>query len=60
MPERKVQMPTPEEDAAINCAIAADPDTFKWNEFQIKQLKLLAVKGHAGRFCNDNVVTPVL
>ncbi|WP_428852247.1 BrnA antitoxin family protein [Imbroritus primus] len=41
MSKRKVLMPTPEEDAAINRGIAEDPDTFELNGSQIKQLKPL-------------------
>lgn len=36
---RKLIIPTPEEDAAINAGIAADPDTFEPSEAQFKQLK---------------------
>ena len=31
-PDRKIHMPTDEEDAAINAGIAADEDTFEWTE----------------------------
>lgn len=36
---RKLIMPTPAEDAAINAGIAADPDTFEVGEAEFKQLK---------------------
>lgn len=36
---RKLVIPTPEEDAAINAGIAADPDTFEPSEAHFKQLK---------------------
>lgn len=32
-------IPTPEEDAAINKGIAADPDTYELGEAEFKQLK---------------------
>ena len=32
-------MPTPEEDAAINAGIAADPDTYELGEQEFKQLR---------------------
>lgn len=37
--KRKLIMPTPEEDAAINRGIAADPDTYELGEEEFKQLK---------------------
>ncbi len=36
---RMITVPTPEEDAAINAGIAADPDTFELNDEQFLQLK---------------------
>lgn len=36
---RKLIMPTPEEDSAINAGIAADPDTFEPSETEFKRLK---------------------
>ncbi|UHL65766.1 BrnA antitoxin family protein [Paralcaligenes sp. KSB-10] len=32
-------VPTPEEDAAINAGIAADPDTYELSSAEVKQLK---------------------
>ena len=37
--KRKLIMPTPEEDAAINRGIAADPDTYELGAEEFKQLK---------------------
>jgi hypothetical protein len=37
--KRKIYMPTEEEDAAINCGIAADPDTFIICDEQFAQMK---------------------
>ncbi|WP_066452735.1 BrnA antitoxin family protein [Castellaniella caeni] len=37
--KRKLIMPTPEEDAAINRGIAADPDTYELSTEEFKQLK---------------------
>jgi uncharacterized protein (DUF4415 family) len=36
---RKIALPTPEEDAAINAGIAADPDTYELSEAEFKKLK---------------------
>lgn len=37
--KRKLVMPTPEEDAAINAGIAADPDTYELGAEEFKRLK---------------------
>ena len=37
--KRKLIMPTPEEDAAINRGIAVDPDTYELGPDEFKQLK---------------------
>ncbi|MFT0533680.1 BrnA antitoxin family protein [Castellaniella hirudinis] len=37
--KRKLIMPTPEEDVAINRGIAADPDTYEMGSEEFKQLK---------------------
>lgn len=37
--KRKLIMPTPDEDAAINRGIAADPDTYELGEEEFKRLK---------------------
>lgn len=37
--KHKLIMPTPEEDAAINRGIAADPDTYELSAEEFKQLK---------------------
>lgn len=37
--KRKLIMPTPEDDAAINRGIAADPDTYELGPEEFKQLK---------------------
>jgi len=37
--KRKLIMPTPEEDAAINRGIAADPDTYELGTEEFKRLK---------------------
>ena len=37
--KRKLIWPTPEEDAAINAGIAADPDTYEPAAAEFKQLK---------------------
>jgi uncharacterized protein (DUF4415 family) len=37
--DRKIIMPTPEEDVEINKGIAADPDTYELSEEEIKRLK---------------------
>ena len=37
--KRKLILPTPEEDVAINRGIAADPDTYELGEEEFKQLK---------------------
>jgi uncharacterized protein (DUF4415 family) len=36
---RLLAMPTPEEDAAINAGIAADPDTYELGAAEFKQLR---------------------
>ncbi|GAB3626670.1 hypothetical protein PTE30175_03039 [Pandoraea terrae] len=36
---RKIAMPTPEEEEAINRGIAADPDTYELTEEEIRQMK---------------------
>lgn len=36
---RVLAMPTPEEDAAINAGIAADPDTYELGAAEFKQLR---------------------
>ena len=35
----KIQLPTAEEDAAINAGIAADPDTYELSNAEFKQLR---------------------
>ena len=37
--KRKLIMPTPEEDAAINRGIAADPDTYELGTEEFKRIK---------------------
>jgi len=37
--KRKLILPTPEEDAAINRGIAADPDTFELGAEEFKRLR---------------------
>jgi uncharacterized protein (DUF4415 family) len=37
--KREILIPTPEEDAAINAGIAADPDTFELTQSTFKRLK---------------------
>ncbi len=37
--KRKLIMPTPAEDAAINAGIEADPDTYELSNAEFKQLK---------------------
>ena len=37
--KRKLIMPTPQEDEAINRGIAADPDTYELGSEEFKQLK---------------------
>lgn len=39
MSKRKLIMPTPEEDAAIDRGIGADPDTYELSSEEFKQLK---------------------
>jgi uncharacterized protein (DUF4415 family) len=41
----KIVMPTPDEDAAINRGIAADPDTFEVPAEAFKQMKPLGSRG---------------
>ncbi|MFL9922132.1 BrnA antitoxin family protein [Paraburkholderia fungorum] len=41
---RKIIPPTPEEDAAINRGIAADPDTYELSSREIAELKPLSAK----------------
>ncbi len=36
---RKIRLNTPEEDAAINAGIAADPDTYEMGPAEFKQLR---------------------
>jgi uncharacterized protein (DUF4415 family) len=43
--KRKIEMPTPEEDAAINAGIAADPDTYELSSAEFKQLKPVRGRG---------------
>lgn len=38
-------LPTPEEDAAINAGIAADPDTAELSDVEMRSLKPLAKRG---------------
>ena len=35
----KIQLPSPEEDTAINAGIAADPDTYELSDSEFKQLR---------------------
>jgi uncharacterized protein (DUF4415 family) len=42
---RSVKLPSPDEDAAINKGIAADPDTYELNEAEFKRLKLVRPRG---------------
>ena len=37
--KRSIVMPTPEQDAAINAGIAADPDTYELSKTEFKQLR---------------------
>ena len=39
MSGRPLVLPTPEEDAAINAGIAADPDTYELSDTEFKQLR---------------------
>lgn len=39
MNARKIKPPTPEEDAAINAGIAADPDTHELSDAEFAQLR---------------------
>jgi hypothetical protein len=42
---RTVILPTPEEDAAINRGIAADPDTYEVSAEEMKQMQPLKNRG---------------
>ncbi len=48
---RKIVMPTPEEDEAINRGIAADPDTYELSPEEIKAMKPFGevIKNRGGR-----------
>jgi uncharacterized protein (DUF4415 family) len=58
---RKIIMPTPEEDAAINRGIAADPDTYELSDEEIRNLRPLAetAKNRGGRPKLENPKEPV-
>lgn len=43
--KRKILMPTPEEDAAIDAGIAADPDTYELSKTEFKQLRPVRQRG---------------
>lgn len=45
----KIIMPVNEEDVAINCAIAADPDTYGVPAEDFKKMKRLGARGRASR-----------
>ncbi|MDW3685495.1 hypothetical protein RA280_27885 [Cupriavidus sp. CV2] len=48
---RKIVMPTPEEDEAINRGIAADPDTYELSAEEIKAVNYPGLKAGA---CKGN------
>ena len=39
----KIQLPSPEEDAAINAGIAADSDTYELSDSEFKQLSSVGI-----------------
>lgn len=41
----KIEMPTPEEDTAINAGITDDPDTYELSKAEFKQLKPVRPRG---------------
>lgn len=45
MIKRKLIVPSPEEDAAINAGIGADPDTYELSKTELKQLKPVRSRG---------------
>src|SRR5579864_8285849 len=51
---RKLIPPTPEEDAAINRGIAADPDTYELSAREIAELKPLGATRRMGRPPKEN------
>lgn len=51
---RKIIPPTPEEDAAINRGIAADPDTYELSTREIAELKPLGATRRMGRPPKEN------
>ncbi|PQV50986.1 BrnA antitoxin family protein [Paraburkholderia sp. BL21I4N1] len=42
---RVLELPTPDEDAAINRGIAADPDTYEVSDEDFKKMKRLGTRG---------------
>ncbi len=42
---RMIQVPTPEENAAIDIGIAADPDTYELSAAEFKKLKPVRPRG---------------
>jgi uncharacterized protein (DUF4415 family) len=54
---RKIVMPTDEEEAAINRGIAADPDTYEVSREEVQEMKPL--KNRGGRPKLDNPKEPV-
>lgn len=53
--KRKIEMPSPEEDAAINAGIAADPDTYELSKTEFKQLKPIRRGRPAGSGVKEQV-----
>jgi uncharacterized protein (DUF4415 family) len=50
-------MPTPEEDAAIDAGIAADPDTYELSKTEFKQLKSIRQRGRPAGSATKEQIT---
>ncbi|MCM1128937.1 MAG: BrnA antitoxin family protein [Alistipes senegalensis] len=55
--ERVLRLNTPEEEAAINAGIAADPDTYELTEEEIREMRPFKMRGRPVGSGNKEQVT---